>query len=81
LGLISGILKLPLAPVLGTVWIGERILEQAEAEYYDEGAILAQLREIAELREAGEINEEEAAHAEDALVERVLEGQARGVGG
>ena len=80
MGLITGILKLPLSPVLGTVWIGERLLEQAEAEYYDEGTILAQLREIQERREAGEIGEEEAAQAEDALVERILEGHARGIG-
>ena len=33
-------------PVTGTVWVAERIQEQAEAEYYDEGAIQAQLREI-----------------------------------
>ena len=80
MGLISGILKLPLAPVTGTVWVAERILEQAEAEYYDEGAIVAQLREIEELRAAGEIGDDEAAAAEDALVERLLEGHARGVG-
>jgi hypothetical protein len=79
-GLITGILMLPLAPVTGTVWVAERILEQAEAEYYDEGTIQAQLREIDELREAGEISEDDAAQAEDALVERLLEGRARGAG-
>ena len=77
MGLISGLLKLPLAPVMGTVWVAERIQEQAEAEYYDEGAIQAQLREIDAARQAGEIEEADAAAAEDALLERLLEGRAR----
>ena len=77
MGLISGIFKLPLAPVTGTAWIAEKILEQAEAEYYDEGAIQAQLREIEAARQAGQIGEDEAAQAEEELLERLLEGRAR----
>ena len=77
MGLISGLLKLPLSPVLGTVWIAEQIQAQAEAEYYDEGAIQDQLREVDEARRAGTIDEAEAAAAEDALLERLLEGRAR----
>ena len=77
MGLISGLLKLPLAPVLGTVWIAEQIQAQAEAEYYDEAAIQAQLRDIDAARQAGTIDEAEAVAAEDALIERLLEGRAR----
>jgi hypothetical protein len=76
-GLITGILKAPLAPITGTVWIAEKLLEQAEAEYYDEGAIQAQLREIEAARQAGQIGEDEAAQAEEELLERLLEGRAR----
>jgi hypothetical protein len=71
-GLITGLLTLPLAPVRGTVWIAERILEQAEAEMDDEGAIVARLMEIDAAREAGEISEQEAAEAEDILLERLI---------
>jgi hypothetical protein len=71
-GLITGLLTLPLAPVRGTVWIAERILEQAEAEMDDEGAIVARLMEIDAAREAGEIGEQEAAEAEDLLLERLI---------
>ena len=78
MGLMTGLLTLPLAPVRGTVWVAERVLEQAEREYYDEGAIRAQLLDIDAAREAGTISEEEAAQAEDALVERMMEGRARG---
>jgi hypothetical protein len=71
-GLISGLLTLPLAPVRGTVWIAEKVMEQAESELYDEGAIRMQLIDIDAAREAGEIDEETAAMAEDALVERLM---------
>jgi hypothetical protein len=73
MGLISGLLTLPLAPVRGTVWIAERILEQAEAEFDDEPAIVAQLMEIDAAREAGEIDEAQAAAAEDILLERLID--------
>jgi hypothetical protein len=72
MGLITGLLTLPLAPVRGTVWIAERLLEQAEAELNDENAIIAQLMEIDAAREAGEISEEDAAEAEDILLERLI---------
>jgi hypothetical protein len=78
MGLITGLLTLPLAPVRGTVWLAERIQEQAEAELYDEDAIRAQMMEIDAARKAGEIGEEEAAEAEDALVERLIAARALG---
>jgi len=72
MGLITGLLLLPLAPVRGTAWIAEQILEQAEAEFYDDGVIQAQLMEIQAAREAGEIDEETAAEAEDILLDRLI---------
>ena len=72
MGLMTGLLLLPLAPVRGTVWVAERIYEQAEAEYYDERTIRAQLMDIEAAREAGEIDEATAAEAEDILLERLI---------
>jgi Gas vesicle protein G len=77
-GLITGLLTLPLAPVRGTIWLAERIQEQAEQELYDENAIRSQLMEIEAARQAGEIDEEEATLAEDALVERLIAARALG---
>jgi hypothetical protein len=71
-GLITGLLTLPLAPVRGTAWIAERLLEQAERELYDERAIRAQLMEIQSAREEGAIAEDEATRAEDELLQRLL---------
>jgi hypothetical protein len=77
MGLISGLIKLPLAPVTGTIWLAEQIQAAAEAEYYDESAIQAQLREIDAARAAGTIDDAEAEAAEDALLERLMEGRRR----
>ena len=78
MGLITGLLTLPLAPVRGTVWLAERIQEQAEAEFYDENVIRAQLMDIEAAREAGEIGEEEATQAEDQLLERLIAAREMG---
>jgi hypothetical protein len=78
-GLITGLLTLPLAPVRGTVWLAQII--QAEAERYelDEPAILAALEQLEVAREAGEFNAEEIEQAENDLVEQLM--ALRGVGG
>jgi len=79
MGLISGLLTLPLAPLRGTIWLAERIQEQAEEELYDESAIRAGLLELEQARQAGTLDEEELAAAEDALIERLM--LIRGVAG
>jgi hypothetical protein len=79
-GLITGLLTLPLAPVRGVVWIAQII--QAEAEAYDqldEPSILAALEQLEVARETGEFSDEEIEEAENALVERLM--VLRGVGG
>ena len=79
MGLISGLLTLPLAPVRGVVWVAERLQEQAEDELYDESAIRAGLLELDAARQTGELDEQEIAEAEDALIERLM--AIRGVAG
>jgi hypothetical protein len=79
MGLITGLLTLPLAPVRGTVWLAERIQEQAEEELYDESAIRDGLLELEAARQAGALDEEELAAAEDALIERLV--SMRGLSG
>jgi Gas vesicle protein G len=73
MGLLTGLLTLPLAPVRGTVWIAEKLQEQAEAELHDDASIHAALNELEELRQAGELDEAEIAAAEDALIEQLVE--------
>ena len=79
MGLITGLLTLPLAPVRGTVWLAERIQEQAERELYDESAIRHGLLELDSMRESGHYSEAELDEAENALLERLM--AIRGFGG
>jgi hypothetical protein len=71
-GLIVGLLTLPLAPVRGTAWLAERIMEQAENEVYDEDVILRQFMELEMDRDAGAIDEAEAEEIEEQLFERLM---------
>lgn len=77
MGLITGLLTLPLAPVRGTVWVAEQVQQEAERQYYDPAVIRRELEEVDRLRTAGDISEEEAEELEDALVERLTEGRRR----
>jgi len=77
MGLITGILGLPLAPLRGTVAVAEQVLKQAEEEYYDPARIRAQLEEVDRQREAGALSDEEATAWEDELIERLMEGRTR----
>lgn len=77
MGLFTGLLGLPLAPLRGTVWVAEQVLQQAEEEYYDPARIKEQLDAVERARNAGELGVEEATEIEDALVERLMEGRSR----
>jgi cytochrome c-type biogenesis protein CcmH/NrfG len=77
MGLLTGILGLPLAPLRGTLAVAEQIRRQAEEEFYDPTRIRAQLEEVDRQRAAGLLSEEEALVWEDELIERLMEGQAR----
>jgi hypothetical protein len=70
-GLIAGILGLPLLPLKGVIWVAEQIQQQAEEQYYDPVRIRAQLEEIEEARRKGTLSEEECEELEDELLERL----------
>ena len=48
MGLITGLFMLPLAPVRGVIWLGERVLDQAECELNSPETIYQRLEEIDE---------------------------------
>jgi chorismate mutase len=76
-GLITGILGLPLAPLKGTIAIAEQVRQQAEEEFYDPGTIRRQLEAVDRARDEGTLSEDEATRLEDELVDRVLESRDR----
>ena len=66
MGLVTGLLTLPLAPVRGTVWIAERLLEQAELDADER--VRRRLEELAIAHELGELTDEEYEEAEGELL-------------
>lgn len=70
--MLTGLLTLPLAPVRGTIWVAERMLEEAERQLNDPAAIEQQIVEAEEAFDRGELSEEEFEQIEEELVQRLL---------
>jgi len=71
MGLITGLLTLPLAPVRGTMWVAERLLEEAEREMNDPASVEQELLEAEARYERGEISADEFERLEDELLRRL----------
>lgn len=71
MGLFTGLLLLPLAPVRGTIWIAERLIDYAEHELGDEATARRLLAEAELAYESGELTEAEYEAVEDELLERL----------
>lgn len=78
MGLISGLLTWPIAPVRGVAWVAEQVRAEAERELHDPAAIQQALDDLDAQREAGLVDEDEADRIEEELVQRLLEGGAAG---
>ena len=73
MGLLTGLLTFPLAPVRATVWVAEQVLEAAEREYYDPAPVRRALTELEQDLLAGRIDEDEYDRREDELLDRLDE--------
>ncbi|MET7298845.1 gas vesicle protein GvpG [Embleya sp. NPDC005575] len=80
MGLITGLLSLPLAPVHGVVWLAEQVYDEAYDEWASPQAIRRGLEEVDHDRSEGLITDEEADALEKELVGRLLESR-RSIGG
>lgn len=60
-------------PVAGGRWVLKTVRDQAERQYYDEGAILEEMAQLERQYEKGELAESVLNEREDALWERLLE--------
>jgi hypothetical protein len=79
-GLFTGLLLLPLAPVRGVAWLGEQLQEQALRTWADPTLVRQELDDVQRRWEAGEIDDGQRAELEDALLERLRAGQQIGGG-
>lgn len=73
MGLFSGLLTLPLAPVRGVVWLGEQLEREARRQWSDPAAVRRQLEEVEAAYAAGQLTEAERDSMQDELVSRLLD--------
>jgi len=77
MGLFTGLLTLPLAPVRGVIWIAEQIAEEVDRQTFDEAAIRRELLALELEYEEGQIDEDERQEREEALLERLALSESR----
>jgi Gas vesicle protein G len=78
MGLFTGLLTLPLAPVRGVVWVAEQVTEELERQLYDEDSIRREMLQLELDHEDGLIDDEERRRKEEDLMERLSISQAQG---
>jgi hypothetical protein len=71
MGLLTGILTLPLAPVRGTVWIAEQLAAEAERQLRDARSPRRRLREAERRLELGQLTTEEYEVIENEALEQL----------
>jgi hypothetical protein len=76
MGLVSGLLTLPLAPVRGVALIAEVLAEEAERELAAQQSPERGLADLEAARASGEISEEEFQRAEADLLDRLIAARA-----
>jgi hypothetical protein len=72
MGLISGLLTLPLAPVRGVAWIAEILAEEADRELADAASPERALAELEAARATGEVSDEDADALEAQLIDEMI---------
>jgi len=75
-GILSGLVLLPLAPVRGTIWVAEQLAAQAERELDEEVVVRRLLLDAERALEAGAISEAEYDAIEDELLDRLDQARA-----
>ncbi|MFF3511221.1 gas vesicle protein GvpG [Streptomyces sp. NPDC002573] len=73
MGLVTGILTLPFAPVRGIGWVIDKVVRTAEEEYYDPARVQEGLVKLERARNEGRIGEEEFARREEELLHHLEE--------
>ncbi|MEV4604870.1 gas vesicle protein GvpG [Amycolatopsis sp. NPDC049253] len=71
MGLLTGILGLPLAPVRGVLALGELIRKRVDEELHDPASVRRELEAVERARAAGEISVEEEAEAQQRVLGRL----------
>ena len=73
MGLITGLLTLPLAPVRGVAWLGELLAQEAARELAELESPQRALSELEAARARGEVDELTFAQLKDQLIDQIME--------
>jgi hypothetical protein len=71
MGLFTGLITLPLAPVRGTAWLAEKLAEEAERQMYDEATLRRELMQLELDHDDGLIDDEEYTQQVDGLLDAI----------
>jgi hypothetical protein len=71
MGLIGGLVTLPLAPARGLFWVLDQVVTEADAELNDPRRIRAELAEAADALDRGELDEATYDELEEELLQRL----------
>jgi len=71
MGLLKGVVLLPLAPVQGAAWVAGQVQKQVDREMLGPEAIMQELGRLQAAVDDGLISEEEYLEAETALLDRL----------
>ena len=77
MGLFTGLLTLPLAPVRGMAWVLEQVVEEADRQLYDEQRIRRELLELELEFDDGSVSDDERSRRERELLDRLAVAQLR----
>lgn len=77
MGLFSGLLLLPLAPVRGVAWVVQQVADEADRQLYDPAFIQRDLLQLEMDADEGKLSPEEQQFEEERLMERLAVSQAR----
>ncbi|MEN3341225.1 MAG: hypothetical protein V7644_629 [Actinomycetota bacterium] len=72
MGIVTGLLTLPLAPVRATAWVAEQLRAEAERELDDPERLRRQLETVQVAYELGEIGLAEYEQAEEQILARLI---------
>ena len=75
MGLFTGLITLPLAPLRGVVWVADQVVQEMERELYDEDSIRREFLQLELDYDDGLIEEGERQVREEALLERLAMSQ------
>jgi gas vesicle protein GvpG len=73
MGLFTGLLTLPLAPVRGVLWVADQLAQQAYEQEFSPAAVRRQLHAAAQTFDEGRLSEQQYEEVEDVLVQRLVE--------